>query len=143
MKTIQILCIVLFLFSSVQQVEAQEVTAKRLDNPEWVQVTFLKFIPGKREMAEKIISDYFMKADQNAGIKAPISLRMLTGEYDYILVWDLSEGLETFNYQISPEDASWMNELTKLAGGQEEAGQVMSEFFSYVELWKSQIARKE
>ena len=103
MKTIQILCIVLFLFSSVQQVEAQEVTAKRLDNPEWVQVTFLKFIPGKREMAEKIISDYFMKADQNAGIKAPISLRMLTGEYDYILVWDLSEGLETFNYQISPE----------------------------------------
>ena len=36
-----------------------------------------------------------------------------------------------------------MNELTKLAGGQEEAGQIMSEFFSYVEVWKSQIARKE
>lgn len=143
MKIIRFLSVVLFLFFSVQQVEAQEVQATKLENPEWVQVNFVKFLPGKREMAEKIIKEYFMKADNQAGNPEPTSFRMITGDYDYILIWDLPEGLETLNYQVSPEDAKWMNELIKLTGGQEQAGQKMNEFFDYVEVWKTELARKE
>lgn len=143
MKTIKILGIFLFLCFSVQQVEAQEVQATKLENPQWVQVNFVKFLPGKREMAEKIITDYFMKADNQAGNPEPTSFRMLTGDFDFILIWDLPEGLETLNYQVSPEDAKWMNAMVELSGGQEQAGQKMSEFFDYVEVWKTELARKE
>ena len=143
MRTIGFLSAVLFLFFSVQQVEAQEVKATKLENPEWVQVNYVRFLPGKREMAEKIIMEYFMKADNQAGNPEPTSFRMITGDYDYILIWDLPEGLETLNYQVNPEDAKWMNEMIKLTGGQEQAGQKMNEFFDYVEVWKTELARKE
>lgn len=143
MKTIKIFLTVLLFIAGTGYAAAQEMQAKKLENPNWVSVNFIKFKPGQKSKAEKIIEDYFAKADQNAGIDAPTVFKFSTGGYDYIVVWELDMGLDTFNYEVTPEDAKWYVEMGKLAGGMEGANEKMQEFFSYVESWRTELARKE
>jgi hypothetical protein len=131
-----------FLFSS-QLLSAQEMKAKKMDNPVWVRMAFVKFEPGKMDKAQKIIKDYFSKADENAGIATPTTYNMSTGDYDMVVVWELEEGIETLNYEMSPNDVKWIGEMSTLAGSQEKAMEKLDEFYSYLVDWKTEIARKE
>ncbi|MFD1094987.1 hypothetical protein [Salegentibacter chungangensis] len=143
MKTMKItLILAAFLFCG-QGLFAQEMGPKKYENPNWIYVSFIKFHPGKKDKAVKIIDDYFAKADANAGISPPTVLNMTTGDFDFVVVWKLEEGIETLNYEISPDDAKWYAEMGKLAGGMDKAEEVMQEFFSYVEMWKTEIGRME
>jgi len=130
------------LFSS-QLLSAQEMKAKKMDNPVWVKMAFIKFEPGKMDKAKKIIKDYFAKADEIAGLPAPTAYSMSTGSYDMVVIWELEEGIETLNYEISPNDVKWMGELSNLTGSQEKAMGKLDEFYSYLAEWKTEIARKE
>jgi len=143
MKPIKYLFLAIaFLFSS-QFLSAQEMKAKKFDNPVWVRMAFIKFEPGKMDKAKKIIKDYFAKADENAGITKPTAYSMSTGTYDMVVIWELEEGLETLNYEMTPNDVKWIGELSSLAGSQEKAMEKLDEFYSYLADWKTEIARKE
>lgn len=130
------------LFSS-QLLSAQEMKAKKIENPVWVKMVFIKFQPGKMDKAKTLIKDYFAKADQNAGIKAPSAYHMTTGSYDMVVIWEMEEGLETLNYEMTPDDVKWIGEMSKIAGSQEMAMKKLDEFYSYLEDWKTEIARRE
>jgi len=130
------------LFSS-QLLSAQEMKAKKMDNPVWVKMAFIKFHPGKMDKAKTIVNEYFSKADKNAGITSPTSYSMTTGSYDMVVIWELEEGIETLNYEISPNDVKWIGELSKLTGGQEMAMEKLDEFYSYLSDWKTEIARRD
>ena len=130
------------LFSS-QLLSAQEMKAKKMENPVWVKMAFVKFEPGKMDKAKKIIKDYFAKADKNAGITGPTTYNMSTGSYDMVVIWEMEEGIETMNYEMSPNDVKWIGEMSKLAGSQEMAMEKLDEFYSYLADWKTEIARKE
>ena len=60
-----------------------------------------------------------------------------------VVIWELEEGIETLNYEISPNDVKWMGELSNLTGSQEKAMGKLDEFYSYLAEWKTEIARKE
>lgn len=133
--------VIAILFSS-QLLSAQEMKAKKIDNPVWVKMAFIKFHPGKMDKAKTIINDYFSKADKNAGITAPTAYSMTTGSYDMVVIWELEEGIETLNYEISPNDVKWIGELSNLTGGQDKAMEKLDEFYTYLSDWKTEIARK-
>ncbi|MCM8568859.1 hypothetical protein NE848_05680 [Gramella jeungdoensis] len=143
MRTIRTILGLLFLFCSIHLVTAQEMTAKKYENPNWVQMVYIKFKPMKKDAAMGIIQEYFAKADKNAGIEEPTVYHFATGDHDMLVVWEMEEGIETLNYEMTPNDAKWMNEMAKLAGGPDKAMAKMDEFFTYVDLWESSIARKE
>lgn len=90
-----------------------------------------------------IIEEYFAKADENAGIDPPTAYHLVTGKYDMLVIWKMKEGVETLNYEMTPDDVKWMKEMAKIAGGQDKAMSKLEEFYSYVEDWETSIARKE
>lgn len=121
----------------------QEMKAKKYDDPTWVSIGMIKFKAMGKSKAMKIVDDYFSKADEAAGIKSPTVYHLVGGEYDMMVVWEMSEGIETLNYETSPEDVKWFGEMTKLTGGQDKTMEKLEEFYSYVDGWESTIARKE
>lgn len=59
------------------------------------------------------------------------------------MVWELKEGVDALNYEMSPDDVKWFAELGKLTGGMDKANEKMNEFFSYVKSWKTELALKK
>lgn len=143
MKSLKILLAGLFLMSTMQFASAQEMTAKKYENPNWVHMVYIKYKPMKKSPAMSVVEEYFVKADQNAGINPPTVYHFATGKYDMLVVWEMKEGVETLNYEMTPDDVKWMQEMAKIAGGQDKAMSKMEEFYSYVEDWETSIARKE
>lgn len=143
MKSLKILLAGLFLMSAMQYASAQEMTAKKYENPNWVQMVYVKFKPMKKDPAMKVVEEYFVKADQNAGLNPPTVYHFATGNYDMLVVWEMKEGVETLNYEMTPDDVKWMQEMSKIAGGQDKAMSKLEEFYSYVDKWETSIARKE
>lgn len=143
MRSLKSLLALIFIVSGMHLASAQEMTAKKYENPTWVHMVYIKFKPMKKGPAMKVVDEYFAKADQNAGIDPPTVYHFVTGQYDMMVVWEMPEGVETLNYEMTPDDVKWMEEMSKLAGGQDKAMSKMEEFYSYVEDWKTSIARKE
>lgn len=143
MRTIKaVFGIVVFLIATSFSF-GQDMKAEKYENPEWVSMSYIKFKPMKKDPAMSIIENYFVKADQDAGIKAPTVYHFVTGDYDMLVVWEMAEGVETLNYKMTPDDAKWMKSMAKIAGSQEKAMAKMDEFFSYVDSWENTLARKE
>lgn len=143
MRILKTLLVLLFLFSGMNLATGQEMSAKKYDNPKWVKMAYVKFKPMKKGPAMEIVGKYFMKADQAAGIKPPTVYHFATGQYDMLVVWEMEEGVETLNYEMTPDDIKWMGEMAKLTGGQDKSMAKLEEFYSYVEDWETSLARKE
>ena len=139
-KTILLTC--LFLGACIGSMNSQEMAVKKYDNPEWVRIGMIKFKPMMKEKAQDLINNFFVKADQAAGRKGPIAFDLATGEYDMIVAFPMEHGIETLNYEMSPSDITWMKELSKIAGGQEQAMAKLQEFYGMVDKLTSDIARK-
>ena len=121
------------LAMSAQEDKAPERKAIKHENIEWKWVTYVKFHQGKRWMAQNIINKYYKKAAEMAGLPGPeMQLFMETGEWDYILVWNMEDGIEGMNWQRSPNNVAWRNALDEVAGGEEEAQAIIDEYQSYV-----------
>lgn len=143
MKSLKTLLAIVFLISGMNLVNAQEMSAKKYEDPTWVNMVYVKFKPMKKGPAMEIIENYFSKADENAGIDAPTAYHLAFGKYDMLVIWELEEGVETLNYEMTPDDVKWMKEMAKLTGGQDKAMAKLEEFYSYVEDWETSLARKE
>lgn len=144
MKLLKILLTGLVMLFLNFNLKAQDMQAKKHENPNWNMITFVKFKPGHKDAAVKIIDDYFVKADQNAGIDPPvIVLNMVTGDYDYIISWKLKEGVESLNWEMSPDDVNWFEELGKMLGGTDKAEGKLKEFYEHVVVWKTELGRNE
>lgn len=122
---------------------AQEMKAEKYDNPQWVNMAYIKFKPMKKDAAMSVVENYFVKADQEAGIKPPTVFHFVTGEYDMLVIWEMPEGIETLNYKMTPDDVKWMESMANIAGGTEKAMEKLDEFSSYVDVWENTLARKE
>ncbi len=143
MKAIKsVLAVVVFLIGAHYSF-GQEMKAEKYENPEWVSIAYIKFKPMKKDAAMSIVENYFAKADQDAGIKAPTAYHLSYGEYDMMVIWEMKEGVEMLNYKMTPDDVKWMKSMAKVAGGQDKAMEKMNEFSSYVEKWDNSLARRE
>jgi hypothetical protein len=132
----------LILFTT--SLSAQEERApKKYDNPEWKRVVYVDYHSGKAGKAFKVINNYYEKAAEKAGTPRPsLMLRMETGEYDLMIIWDLQEGVESLNWEVSPSNIKWWKAFVEVAGSEEKANAIQEEYRSYVRSGKSELVRK-
>lgn len=145
MRTLRSFLPLISLFICINFLSAQEeeMSAKKYDNPEYYMVSFLKFHPGKAGEANKIIDEYFAPSAQDAGVPGPfIHLDLITGEWDMMVIWHMKDGVESLNWEMSPDDIKWEKAFVKLAGGKEKGKEISQKWQSYLKTSKSQIARK-
>jgi hypothetical protein len=132
--------VLVFCFSFVNAQE--EMTAKKLDNPQFYYITLVKFEDGKMKDAKKIINEHFIPTDQESGHQGPIAeMDLLFSEWDQIVIFPMEEGLEGLEWEMSPRNVEWMTTLHKRVGGPEKAKQIMDEFESYIKDYKTILAR--
>ncbi|TRZ41847.1 hypothetical protein [Robertkochia solimangrovi] len=142
MRIITKICIII-CFLAAFAVDAQELTEKRLENPEWLKVISLNMYPGTYDKAMDLMKTYFLEADKQAGLPAAeLTMEMVTGEYDLVIVWKYENGIESLNWELSPETIKWYNALVGIAGSKEEADAILEEYWSYVKDSKVEISRK-
>ena len=127
-----IVCI--FFFAIQSSVNAQEMKAKKYDNPQWKTISFLKFKSGKSDRAREIIRNYYEKAAQKASVSSPtMAVDLMTGEWDLMVVWDMKGGIEEMNWEISPDNVKWMTALNEIAGGGDKAKAILDEFSALID----------
>ncbi len=133
-KLVYVTAIVVFTLLTSASVHAQQgMKAKKFDNPQWKRVEFVKFKSDKYPRAKELIKDYYAKAGQRSGTPGPsLLVDLVTGEWDMMLVWDMKEGIEEMNWEMSPNDVKWMTAMTEVAGGADKAKAVMDEFSSLI-----------
>jgi hypothetical protein len=126
-KSLVLSCILSFLMLGFAH--AQEMKAKKFDNPEWKYISFLKFKAGKSDRAHEIIKNYFEKSAQKASVPSPsLVVDLMTGEWDMMVVWSLKGGVEDLNWEVSPDDAKWMSAMNEIAGGAGKGKAILDEF---------------
>ena len=115
---------------------------KKIDNPRWKQIVSIKFHEGKVDRAMTIIKDYFEPSAKKANTSTPeMALRMATGKWDLVLVWNMKGGVEELNWEMSAEDVAWMKALGELAGGPEKGKAILDEYLSLIRESNSELAR--
>lgn len=138
------LSFILFLSGFMNPVVAQEteMTPKKFDDPQYYMVTYLKFHSGKSGQAKNIIDQYFVPTSIKAGVSGPaMHLNMITGEWDIMVIWHLKEGLESLNWEMSPEDILWEKAFIEITGGKEKGIEVSKQWESYIQTSKSHLGR--
>ncbi len=144
MKSIKICSLGLILLIGMQRVVAQETTAKKYDNPQWYNIVHVDYLPGKYNKARKVISDYHKKASVKAGTPGPVmTLEMNSGSYDIMAVWHMKDGIESLNWETSPDNIKWRKAMNEIAGSAEKATEVIKEYQSYIASSSTSIARLE
>jgi len=125
--------LVMFAVPAIAQ-EEDEGPQTQGDDAKYISVTHVDFKPGKREGAMEIISEYFMPAGQNAGLPGPILvIHYQTGKWDAAFVWEMEGGMADLEWYRSEGDIKWWAALAELAGGDEQAGEIMKK-------WQSSVA---
>ncbi|KIC93239.1 hypothetical protein [Flavihumibacter solisilvae] len=113
---------------------AQDLKAKKMDNPQWKWVVLIDFKPGKNDRANEIIRNYFMKADQSAGLPGPsYALDLMSGDWDILVSFDMKGGVDDLNWEISPDDEKWMKAIGTLAGSPDKAKAILDEWASLIQ----------
>lgn len=144
MKVIRhLLAFTALLFCFNLSAQEEEMTPKKYENPQWYVIQYVNFKEGKSSDAKKIIKDHFLEADREAGNTGPVmELDLVFGEWDFVVIWHMEEGVEALNWEISPEGVKWIQAFRKQAGSKERATEIMEEFQSYIVATKSEFARK-
>ena len=133
--------VVLFLFSPALM--GQETGAKEYQNPEWFEIVHVKYKAGTKEKAQAIIKDYFMATGRESNLPGPqMMLDVVSGEWDMLFLWKLEEGIKTLDYEISPTGAKFREAFLKKVGGEEKARAIWEEYYSYIQDWDTEFARK-
>jgi hypothetical protein len=115
---------------------------KKFDNPQWKEIVFIDFHPGKNERAMTLIKDYFLKATKKGGLQDPeMMLDMVSGEWDLMLIWRMKGGVEDLNWETSPDNIAWMKALGEVAGGADKAKALLDEYLSLINRTSTQLAR--
>jgi hypothetical protein len=118
-----------------------EIQPKKYDNPQWKRVVYMDYKPGKYGRAQEIIYSYYRKAAEKAGTMPPKTIEFETGEWDVLLIWDLADGIESLNWDVSPNGIAWRKALNEIMGGEEKAAEIISEYQSLIARSKSNIGR--
>src|SRR5258706_14334745 len=125
--------IIFFAFCLTATMGWSQMQAKKVENPRWKQIVYIDFHDGKYDRAITIIKDYFEKAGKKANLPGPETMmRMSSGSWDLMLIWNMKGGVEDLNWETSPDDVTWMKALGELAGGSDKAKAILDEYMSLV-----------
>lgn len=142
MKTTRFLIpVISFLFFSFF-IQAQEFDDP-LNSSDFYQVQYLNFVPDHAVEAKRIIKEYFKTANQLAGVPNPVMEFDITSEdYDYMGVWNVSQGEDNLNWQTCPNNENWYKAFVTVVGGEEKAKEIILKYDSYIKDSKTEFAQK-
>ncbi|MGM0546517.1 MAG: hypothetical protein ACQEST_07330 [Bacteroidota bacterium] len=108
---------------------AQQMEAKKMEGHNWHQLVMVKFKAGMADSAMKIIDNHFMKAgmEMESEMPAPQVMRMRSGEWDMMMVWTM-DSIEDMEWEMSPEDIKWWEQMVEQEGSEEKAMELMRTF---------------
>lgn len=142
MKTKQFLCAVLCTVFVLGTLTAQDMEPKKYDDPQWYNIVYVDYLPGKYDQAMKIIEEYFQPAAKQAGTNTPKMLVELnSGPYDVMVVWHMKDGLEGMNWEVSPDNIKWRSALNNISGGADKASEILQEYQSCIASSSNNIGR--
>ena len=125
MKRLLLLPMIILVAMFIKPVSTQaqaDMVAKKYENPRWKNVVLIDYKPGKFNRARQIIMDYYVKANEKAGVSGPsLVVELHTGSWDMMAVWDMKEGIESMNWDVSPDNVKWREALNEIAGGADKA----------------------
>ena len=112
---------------------AQGMAAQKRQNVTYHSVEFIRFKQGKRERAGEIVEKYFAPASRASKTPEPVEYHLDSGEWDYVLIWPLKAGLADLEWETAPDDVAWMKSLSTIAGGDQQAQALITEWDSLVD----------
>ena len=92
--------------------------------------------------ATKIISDYYRPIADKMG-RDIITYETLSGEWDRITFFKMSEGISELEWETSPTSIEWNKELIELVGSEEKMKEIQAQYRSCVLENKVEIVRKK
>ena len=121
---------------------AEQAGGERLRNVTYQNVEFLKFRHDDRVRAEEIWDRFFVPAMQRAGRKPPQVLHMLTGNWDWLILWPMEGGPADLEWVTHPSESRMVAEVEVLAGGPEPAAALLKEWSSLITTSKSDVSHE-
>jgi len=118
-----------------------QIQPKKYDNPQWKRIVAVDYKPGKYGRAKEIIYSYYRKAAEKAGTQPPQTIELQTGEWDVLYIWNLEDGIETLDWEVSPNSIAWRKALNEIMGGEEKAAEIIKEYQSTVARSENNIGR--
>ncbi|MCA6074927.1 hypothetical protein [Fulvivirga sedimenti] len=120
---------------------SQDMQPEKFPDSKLIQITYMKFHPGKMGRAMEIVRDYFMKASVQSGTRTPMmAVNMMTGEWDMMVVWE--SDISDLEWRRSPDGIKWQKALNELAGGADKARELQEEYGSTIAASTSDMGRK-
>ena len=119
---------------------SQEMKPKKFEDTRMVQITMMKFQPGKMDRAKEIISNYYIPASEKSQTPQPtVTLDMMTGEWDMLVLWEMD--ISDLEWEVSPDGIKWYQACMEIVGGAEKASEIEEEFGSLVARSTTHMAR--
>ena len=125
---------VLFLFAvpAIAQ-DDDEGPITQGDDAKYLEVTYVNFKPGQREMAMEIINEHFKPAGKKAGTSPPmLAIHFQTGKWDAAFIWEMAGGMADLEWYRSPDNIKWFAALAELEGGMEQAEAIWAKYIGTV-----------
>lgn len=119
----------------------EEQKPKKFENAEWYRVVYVKYHNGKKGEATNIIKEYYRPLVDKLG-RDITTYETLSGEWDRITFFKLSEGISEFEWETSPQAIAWNKELLKHIGSEEKLKEIQAQFRSCTLETKVEIVRK-
>ncbi|MBL7472677.1 hypothetical protein [Robertkochia sediminum] len=136
-------CLLAALFTVLFFTNATAQEAEKYENPEWYSFVYVDYHPGMMGEARNIIDNYFKKASAQAGTPIPVmEISLAAGEYDMLIVWKMEDGVEGMNWKTSPSQVKWRAAMNELAGGEDQAKEIMENYRKCIRSSSSNMGRK-
>lgn len=124
-------------------VAQEDMTAKKLENPDWYTMVHVQYQPGKLEEALKIVKNHFAPAGKKAGLPGPKLFVNASGKWDATWIWHMEGGITDLNWETSPDDIKWMDALASQEGGMEQATAMIQSYLALVRDFDRVVMRAE
>jgi len=113
-------------------VHAEELKPKKLENVEFLSMSYTDFKPGKADRAMEMIREHYLPASKKAETPVPYIVRLQSGEWDMITTWTLKDGYSSMEWELSADGIKWM-EAFRQQEGKEESEKIRDEFNSLIQ----------
>ena len=121
---------------------AQDAAVERFP-ADWYRITYFKFHPGKFQRAEEIQETYYLPAAKAAGLPGAMMMHMGSGAWDMVSIIPMRHGPESIGWASNPDQQRWRAEFVKIAGGEQQADAIDTEFDALIMQSERHIAHTD
>jgi len=111
---------------------AEEQKPKKLEDVQFLSITYTDFKHGKTDRALEIIKNHYFPASKKAGTQVPYIVKFQSGEWDMATLWNLKNGYSSMEWEVTEEGIKWLKAFNKQEG-KEKSKEIRDEFNSLIQ----------